>query len=263
MKNKKRLYIGLLTASLAIVAGLFVGISFLFRNQNNPIFHNITITLGVIFLTIFTIATLGTLVMIISIMREENIRSLQGTVRFATALLFPLAVQIGRLIGIAREKVWASYVEVNNYLVRTSQNRFKGEKLVILAPHCLQSSDCPHKITVDVNNCQRCGICNISDLIDIAERYGAVLKIATGGTLARKVLREARPQGVVAIACERDLSLGIQDSNPLPVIGVLNERPHGPCQDTEVDLASVEEALRTMTQPKPAFNPRKPAVSGG
>ena len=51
---------------------------------------------------------------------------------------------------------------------------------------------------------------------------------------------------MIAIACERDLSSGIQDSNPLPVMGVLNRRPYGPCHDTKVDLNRVEDALVTM-----------------
>jgi hypothetical protein len=51
------------------------------------------------------------------------------------------------------------------------------------------------------------------------------------------------------VACERDLSSGIQDSYPLPVFGVVNYRPQGPCYDTLVDLERVEEALKTFLVP--------------
>ena len=37
---------------------------------------------------------------------------------------------------------------------------------------------------------------------------------------------------------------GITDSYPLPVYGILNERPHGPCRDTTVDLELVRRAIR-------------------
>jgi hypothetical protein len=47
----------------------------------------------------------------------------------------------------------------------------------------------------------------------------------------------------VAVACERDLSSGIIDSYPLPVLGVTNERPFGPCFNTKVDLGQVIEAI--------------------
>ena len=46
---------------------------------------------------------------------------------------------------------------------------------------------------------------------------------------------EKRPKLVVAVACEGDLTSGIKDCYPLPVIGVLNDRPFGPCFNTHVD----------------------------
>ena len=45
------------------------------------------------------------------------------------------------------------------------------------------------------------------------------------------------------MACERDLTAGIRDAYPLPVIGVLNQRPHGPCFNTQVVLAELETTL--------------------
>ena len=69
------------------------------------------------------------------------------------------------------------------------------------------------------------------------------LAVATGGTLARRVIGEVRPLAIIAVACETDLTSGIQDSYPLPVYGVLNERPHGPCRDTTVNLDRVREAI--------------------
>jgi hypothetical protein len=51
------------------------------------------------------------------------------------------------------------------------------------------------------------------------------------------------------VACERDLSSGIQDSYPLPVFGIINRRPNGPCYDTQVDLEKVEQALTIFLLP--------------
>ena len=55
---------------------------------------------------------------------------------------------------------------------------------------------------------------------------------------------QTRPRMIIAVACERDLTSGIQDSYPLPVFGILNQRPCGPCLDTLVSLAAVEGAVR-------------------
>jgi hypothetical protein len=69
------------------------------------------------------------------------------------------------------------------------------------------------------------------------------LFVATGGTIARRIVKEARPEAIIAVACERDLSSGLVDTYPLPVIGILNERPFGPCINTRVDLRKVQEAI--------------------
>lgn len=51
---------------------------------------------------------------------------------------------------------------------------------------------------------------------------------------------------IIGVACERDLTSGIQDSYPIPVYGILNSRPNGPCIDTDVDLDIVEEGVRAF-----------------
>ena len=83
---------------------------------------------------------------------------------------------------------------------------------------------------------------------ELAEQYRVKLRVATGGTLARKWIKETKPKAVIAVACERDLSAGIQDTGELPVLGVLNCRPHGPCLNTDVDVAEIERALLTISK---------------
>jgi hypothetical protein len=54
---------------------------------------------------------------------------------------------------------------------------------------------------------------------------------------------ENRPEAIVAVACELDLTTGIQDAYPIPVIGILNERPNGPCINTKADIEKVRRAI--------------------
>jgi len=72
------------------------------------------------------------------------------------------------------------------------------------------------------------------------------MSVATGGTLARKIVVEKKSEIIIGVACERDLTSGIQDSYPIPVLGILNERPFGPCYDTDVDLGLVEKGMLTF-----------------
>ena len=85
--------------------------------------------------------------------------------------------------------------------------------------------------------------------MELSEKYRISISVATGGTLARRIVVEKRPEMIIAVACERDLTSGIQDSYPIPVYGILNRRPFGPCYDTDVDLELVEKGIRTFLEP--------------
>jgi hypothetical protein len=114
---------------------------------------------------------------------------------------------------------------------------------LILLPHCIQDFDCEIKITGNIRNCRGCGKCEIKDLIELSDQYHLKIAVATGGTLARRIVLENRPEAIVAVACELDLTTGIQDAYPIPVIGILNERPNGPCINTKADIKKVRRAI--------------------
>ena len=75
--------------------------------------------------------------------------------------------------------------------------------------------------------------------------------VLTGGTVARRKLKELRPDAVIAVACERDLTSGVQDAYPLPVMAVVNKRPNGYCFDTGVDIGEVKQAIRDFLGDSP------------
>ncbi len=157
-------------------------------------------------------------------------------------LVYPLMLIFGWVFRIKKERLQNAFIEVNNRLVR----RFKrnpSKRLLLLLPHCLQNSECKIRITQNVYNCEGCGKCEIKDFVSIAKELDLELFIATGGTIARRIVVSARPEGIVAVACERDLSSGIIDTYPLPILGIINERPFGPCFNTKVDLDKVKDAL--------------------
>jgi hypothetical protein len=176
-------------------------------------------------------------------------RDLPGTRRLRGVLvrgLFPAVVGIARLFGIPKDRVERSFVAVNNQLVLRSGRRAPPSRVLILLPHCLQVDSCDVRITGDIHNCKGCGRCPIAGLVDIGDRHGVSLNVATGGTIARRIIVEQRPQMILAVACERDLTSGIHDAHPLPVYGILNDRPFGPCFNTSVDLGRVAEALELL-----------------
>lgn len=159
-------------------------------------------------------------------------------------VLFPIAATLSQILHFDRNRLRTSFVKVNNALTKAQSSRIRGDRILILLPHCLQIDICNRKITNDINNCVQCGRCPVGQLVAFGEKFGLKIEVVNGGTLARRRVAQFRPGGIVAVACERDLTFGIQDVHPIPVYGVINDRPNGPCFNTCVDMSLVEEAVR-------------------
>ena len=241
---RKRLFIGLLSGtSLLVLVFLFVFwlIPYIGLRNIHPlapwVLGGIVLSLG--FLVVWSSCSL---VMNILIKRPVLF---SGNLRGLTIKLFlPLMTTVGSLVGVSKEKVRASFIRINNDMVQAGDRLYNPEEILLLMPHCLQNSRCKFRLTYNIYNCKRCGECPIAGLLNLSDRYNVHIAIATGGTIARRIVVQKKPKLIIAVACERDLSSGIQDTYPLPVYGILNQRPHGPCLDTYVALDHVEWALR-------------------
>ena len=246
---RKRIFIGLLVITCLI---LFL---FIFLLWYIPVvgLKNIHPSLPFFFTLLLVVAVFlmlsGGLLLIVTILLGKDIFLSQRLRGFVAKVLFPFMILMGKLVGVSKEKVQQSFIELNNHLVRSNNHRFRPKNLLILLPHCIQDFDCPIKITGNINNCKGCGKCEIKDLIELSNDHQVKIAVATGGTLARRIIVENKPEAIVAVACELDLTTGIQDSYPIPVIGILNDRPNGPCINTEVDIRKVKEAILDFLRP--------------
>jgi hypothetical protein len=137
--------------------------------------------------------------------------------------LYPFTMKLAKTFGISRDRLSHSFIKVSNKLVRTASGR--GNVLALI-PRCLRK-DLKQRIKE---------IC--------ADFPQVVVYTAPGGNVARKIINETCPKAIVAVACERDLVSGIKDIAPkIPVIGIPNTRPVGPCKDTAIDLGAFRSAL--------------------
>lgn len=163
----------------------------------------------------------------------------------------PIMELLARPFGFSTNEVRRSFIKVNNELTERLHPAFNPQRILILLPHCLQRADCRIRLSYSVDACERCGRCPIAGLLALRDKYGVHLAIATGGTIARRIVVETRPKLIIAVACERDLTSGIQDTHPLPVHGILNDRPEGPCRNTVVRLGLIEQALQRFVLQAP------------
>lgn len=249
-RSEKRTFILLLVLTCfvviigAIVLWLVPYIGF------SNIHPQLPLIMGVLFggAVLFTIG--GALTLVFTIIRGKNLffnRRIRGVViRF----LFPILVLLGKCLGIGIDRIRRSFIAINNQLVLTETEDIIPQKLLILLPQCLQNYDCGSKVTGNVENCQMCGKCKIKNLVELSRKYDTPMAVATGGTLARKIVVEKRPDMIIGVACERDLTSGIQDTYPIPVFGILNKRPNGPFYNTDVDLDLVEQGITFFLRKK-------------
>lgn len=242
----KRIFILLLVLTCALLIVAAVALWLIPYIGFTNIHPKLPFIMAVVFAAIVAFLIGGGLTLLFTILRGKNLffnKEIRGVViRF----LFPLLVIVGKCIGISKDQVRRSFVTINNQLVLAEARRVHPSRLLILLPQCLQFHECSVRITGNVKNCKACGKCKIKNLVELSDKYGVSISVATGGTLARKIVVDKRPQLIIGVACERDLTSGIQDTYPIPVFGILNRRPNGPCYDTDVDLELVERGMASF-----------------
>lgn len=160
-------------------------------------------------------------------------------------LILPIEAFISRILHLKNDKVERFFVDLNNKIV-LRQLKKAPERILLLMPHCLQFSDCEHRVTGKEIRCKMCGKCEIKDLVEISKKYDVKLSVATGGTMARNIVKNFSPDVIIATACERDLISGLRDTVAIPAIGILNERPNGPCVDTRVDMDKISYYIKYL-----------------
>lgn len=155
---------------------------------------------------------------------------------FAPLLLVPklinfllgLTLKVGKIMGISEDRLVNSFFKIHNLILRFKKIRIKPQELMVLLPRCLKKD-------------------YFQNLRRLKDKYNFQMFTVGGGTQARLKIRSVMPRAIIAIACERDLLSGFLEVNPkIPVIGLSNSRPEGPCQNTEIDLRQIEMTIRQL-----------------
>lgn len=253
-RERKRLFIGLISLASVLLCGFLASLWYVPYVGLDTLHPLMPWFVGVVVLVAICGVGWAALGLVLNIIVGRSLPFTRRLHGLTIKLFLPLMVLLGKALGISKRRVRSSFIKVNNELVRNEAGRYEADDILLLLPHCLQNSRCDMRLTYDINNCKRCGKCPIKDLLELSERYGVHMAIATGGTIARRIVVQTRPKIILAVACERDLSSGIQDTYPIPTYGVMNERPNGPCLDTQVSTALVEKALQRflISPPEPS-----------
>ncbi len=234
----KRLFFSLTGALLFVLGGAWLFAWYLVAPRLSE-WHRLlpTVALALVGLAVALLFGAYALVAVTLLARLPMPRWLSGAIRRLIARLEGGVFTLGGLLGVSRDRVAHSFVQVHNALVLINDHRTTPERILILLPRCLTREQ-------------------IREANSLAARYGVGVAVVAGGELARQRIRERRPEAVIGVACERDLLSGIRDvRGRLCVLGIPNTRPHGPCKDTQIDLAELERAVQFYLQPGAAAPP--------
>ena len=201
--------------------------------------------------SLFLIVTLSFLVGVYAI-RYTCIRNSVGKMsllflRLGYAVILPMVMALAGLFKTDKDRIRNVHIRVNNILHQAYKQKYDPGKILVLIPHCMQNKECRNKVTEDIENCMRCGGCKIGAIADIVGDLRIKAIVAKGGTAARTSVMAIRPEMIIAVACERELISGISDIGKIPVIGVINDRPNGYCNNTGVDVEEFRTQLLSVT----------------
>lgn len=246
----KGLFLWLATLALSIMIVLTYLIWLFISPRVNEISVIIAIASYMSLRLFYLVVVAGWLLILLTCLTEKNLLVARFAVRLALKMLLPTTLWLGRILRVEKDAVRASYALVNNAFVKAIKSRFSADKVLLLLPHCLQNSDCGLRITNNIENCRDCGRCDIGAIVAVAREWGIKTAVATGGTLARRIIIQTRPKFIIAVACPRDLVEGMKDVFPIPVYGLLNERPEGPCVNTRLAVPQLKHLLEQTVQKK-------------
>jgi len=225
METGKRLFLGFAVLTIVLVALSVFVIWYLIEPrivQLNATFASVIQVFIYALIGIFFLIFLQT---VFSIIIHRNLMVKIRKKTFSITFLTPLILALGKKFGISYDKMGNSFIKVSNSLIQSSSWKINRSKIVILLPRCLRR---PLQ----------------KDIIALAKKYQCLIFTVPGGELARKIIAEQKPLAVIGIACERDLLSGIRDVHHIPVIGIPNQRPEGPCKNTTVEYKKIEEAIK-------------------
>lgn len=142
-------------------------------------------------------------------------------------LLLPRTIWLGGKMGISRDRIGNSFLKLHNMITKKHIGPGRPGRLLVLLPRCLRKES-RARVTASLSGDFK-------------------VYTAAGGEEARKAIKDYRPAAILAVACERDLMSGIREvADKIPVLAIPNQRPEGPCKNTEVSESDLKEVLKVL-----------------
>ena len=195
MQNRKTIFITLTISAIVLISAVIfllwlipaIGLVNIHPLLPKLGFAGVIILLGML--------SIGAAILIYGIISGREIAFAQRLRGIVMKLLYPIIVMIGGVFKISKEEINGAFADLNNQLVMSKQRKTSIDRLLVLLPHCIQYDECKVKITGDIHNCAQCGKCEIKNLDALSKRYNLQISVATGGGLAKRLIKEKEARG--------------------------------------------------------------------
>ena len=160
----------------------------------------------------------------------------------------------------------AENLKIINRINRENIKEFRKipfEERALFLPQCLRNADdCKAKSTDMGYECVHCGNCAISEIKRKAEGMGYSVFIVPGGRMVYNIMENARPKGVIGVACPFELAEAMEKVTDvgIPCQGILLDKDG--CRNTAVDPLSTVHLLGLNGHKKGDVEEMKSKVKG-
>lgn len=224
----KRIFLLLLLLAILTSCILGIGFWYLISPRLKEIKDGLPGIVLVLWLAVCGILFIWFSLITVSLFFEKNLLFRFGRKKLSITFVLPFILRLGKKLGIPHDRMAHSFVQVSNALIGIRPGKIKPKSILILLPRCLEKT-------------------LLRKILSFSKRKNIPVYVVPGGELARRLIMEKQPRAVIGVACERDLLSGIKDlKSDIPVIGIPNIRPEGPCKNTRIDFQKLEKAVNTF-----------------
>ena len=133
----KATFLGSCWASLLILFILEAAAFYLVEPRLGHIDHRLPLLVGACMVAFFLVPLAGLTLITATALTGIDLLFPRSFTSITIAVLFSIAPTLAQLLGIKRNRLRNSFVKVNNALTKAQWRRIRGDRVVVLLPHCL------------------------------------------------------------------------------------------------------------------------------
>jgi hypothetical protein len=135
-------FLGSCWVSLLILAGIEAMVFYLVEPRLSAVNPLLLKAAGAGLLLFFLVPFAGLTLITVTACTGIDLLYPHGRASVTVKILFPIAATLAQVIGVSRNRLRTSFVKVNNALTVAQRERIKGDRVLVLLPHCLQIDIC-------------------------------------------------------------------------------------------------------------------------